>query len=213
MGLSLSNLGVLCVGNAQPLTLYLSMGYHIICFVDMVWGVLVPYYLNYRTYIFTFSWLLEYSILGPLAPWGYEADAITVKPWRPTTVHTSCYWVLDLLCSTCWSTKLRAEVHTYTEVTWAFNAENCNTMHSSALKSASFTQNVVIFTVSESVSSFVGNIRNGYIKMLRRKLRYDRRTFSKIVVSLADIDELARIMKKLELQENNTRPEAESFWR
>ena len=86
-------------------------------------------------------------------------------------------------------------------------------MHSSALKSASFTQNVVIFIVSESVASFVGNIRNGYIKMLRRKLRYDRRTFSKIVVSLADIDELARIMKKLELQENNTRPEAESFWR
>ena len=84
-------------------------------------------------------------------------------------------------------------------------------MHSSALKSASFTQNVVIFIVSESVSSFVGNIRKGYIKMLRRKLRYDRRTFSKIVVSLADIDELARIMKKLELQENNTRPEAESF--
>jgi len=37
--------------------------------------------------------------------------------------------------------------------------------------------------------------------MLRRKLRSDRRTFSKIVVSLADIDELARIMKKLEIDE------------
>lgn len=51
----------------------------------------------------------------------------------------------------------------------------------------------------ESTAQFVTNIRNGYLKMLRRKLRHDRRTFSKIVVSLADIDELARIMKKLEI--------------
>jgi hypothetical protein len=48
-------------------------------------------------------------------------------------------------------------------------------------------------------------MRNGYMKILRRKLRNDRRTFSKIVVSLADIDELARIMKKLEIDETNLR--------
>jgi hypothetical protein len=55
----------------------------------------------------------------------------------------------------------------------------------------------------ESTARFVTEIRNGYIKMLRRKLRTDRRTFSKIVVSLADIDELARIMKKLEIDEKS----------
>ena len=60
----------------------------------------------------------------------------------------------------------------------------------------------------ESVEQFVGDVRNGYIKMLRRKLKNDRRTFSKIVVSLADIDELARIMKKLEIDEANLRKES-----
>jgi hypothetical protein len=44
----------------------------------------------------------------------------------------------------------------------------------------------------ESTEKFVTSMRKGYIKILRRKLRNDRRTFSKIVVSLADIDELAR---------------------
>jgi hypothetical protein len=60
----------------------------------------------------------------------------------------------------------------------------------------------------ESVEEFVGDVRNGYMKMLRKKLRTDRRTFSKIVVSLADIDELARIMKKLEIDEANLRKES-----
>ena len=59
----------------------------------------------------------------------------------------------------------------------------------------------------ESTERFVSDMRNGYMKILRRKLRTDRRTFSKIVVSLADIDELARIMKKLEINESDLRKE------
>ena len=53
----------------------------------------------------------------------------------------------------------------------------------------------------DSTEDFVTKMRNGYMKILRRKLKNDRRTFSKIVVSLTDIDELARIMKKLEIEE------------